>query len=241
MKHFLFCSLILVGLVVPQMQGQTDIYKTSLSRDGAIIGLGAATMTGSLVLQRNHPKLTPADIERLDPNTISGFDRWVTKNWDPRAHQISNGILFSSYALPFAFLLDKSGKDNFGKLGLMSLEGLLLNNGIGNLTKHISKRVRPYVYNPSVPLAPKLSANSNLSFFSGHTSNVAFMYFFTAQAHQDLYPGSSAQPYIWTAAALVPAVQGLLRVKAGKHFLSDVIAGYAVGALVGILVPAIHR
>ena len=32
-----------------------------------------------------------------------------------------------------------------------------------------------------------------------------------------------------------------LRVRAGKHFLTDVIAGYAVGATIGILVPHLHR
>jgi hypothetical protein len=34
---------------------------------------------------------------------------------------------------------------------------------------------------------------------------------------------------------------GYLRLKAGKHFLSDNLLGYAVGASAGILVPHLHK
>ena len=57
----------------------------------------------------------------------------------------------------------------------------------------------------------------------------------------DFNPGSRAQPYVWGAAAAVPAVVAYFRTKAGKHFLTDNLVGYAVGATVGIMVPRLHR
>jgi membrane-associated phospholipid phosphatase len=38
----------------------------------------------------------------------------------------------------------------------------------------------------------------------------------------------------------MPLTTGLMRYKAGKHFWTDVLIGYAVGALVGVGVPALH-
>jgi membrane-associated phospholipid phosphatase len=46
---------------------------------------------------------------------------------------------------------------------------------------------------------------------------------------------------VWAFAAAVPATVGYYRLKAGKHFLSDNILGYAMGAAAGILVPQLHK
>ena len=45
----------------------------------------------------------------------------------------------------------------------------------------------------------------------------------------------------WISAATIPAAMGVLRVRSGRHFPTDVITGYAVGALLGWAVPYIHR
>jgi len=49
------------------------------------------------------------------------------------------------------------------------------------------------------------------------------------------------KPIVWTAAATIPAITGYLRVRGGRHFPTDVIGGYIVGAAVGCLVPHLHR
>jgi membrane-associated phospholipid phosphatase len=46
---------------------------------------------------------------------------------------------------------------------------------------------------------------------------------------------------VWGAAAIIPAVVAYFRIKAGKHFLTDNLVGYAVGATVGVLVPRLHQ
>jgi membrane-associated phospholipid phosphatase len=47
-------------------------------------------------------------------------------------------------------------------------------------------------------------------------------------------------PLAWGLAVAIPAWTGVERILAGKHFPTDVIAGYAFGALCGYLVPGIH-
>ncbi|AHM62811.1 membrane-associated phospholipid phosphatase [Flammeovirgaceae bacterium 311] len=48
----------------------------------------------------------------------------------------------------------------------------------------------------------------------------------------------------WAAlsgAAVIPGAIAVWRYTSGKHFPTDVITGYVVGAGVGLLVPHIHR
>ena len=46
---------------------------------------------------------------------------------------------------------------------------------------------------------------------------------------------------LWSGAVLIPATAAYLRVQSGKHFPTDVMAGYAVGAAIGWLVPHLHK
>jgi len=39
----------------------------------------------------------------------------------------------------------------------------------------------------------------------------------------------------------MPAVTGYLRYEAGRHFPTDILGGYALGALTGVLIPIMHR
>jgi DNA-binding transcriptional regulator LsrR (DeoR family) len=39
----------------------------------------------------------------------------------------------------------------------------------------------------------------------------------------------------------VPAAVAYFRIEAGKHFLSDNLVGYAVGATMGVVVPQLHK
>jgi membrane-associated phospholipid phosphatase len=65
--------------------------------------------------------------------------------------------------------------------------------------------------------------------------------FFAAKVFTDFNPDSKLKPYVWTAAAIVPAVVGYQRLRAGKHFLTDNLLGYGVGMACGILIPELHK
>ncbi len=209
--------------------------------DGALLGGGAISFgLGFYFMGRVEP-LTEEQIRKLDPLNVNSFDRPTTRNWNTKAHKISNITLHSSFYGQFALLLDKNSRDEIGTIGTMMAEVILINNGITNILKGTAKRKRPFTYNPNAPLDLKLEKNGRYSFFSGHASNSAAYSFFAAKVYSDNNPGSKWNPYIWSAAVTLPAVTSLLRVKAGKHFPTDVIVGYVVGAAVGFLVPELHK
>ena len=66
-------------------------------------------------------------------------------------------------------------------------------------------------------------------------------HFFAAKVFNDFNPESPLVPYIWGVSAAIPALVGYYRIVAGKHFLSDVLLGYTLGAAAGILVPELHK
>ena len=125
-------------------------------------------------------------------------------------------------------------------LGL-DLESFLICNGITSLVKWKVQRPRPFLYNSEVSPEIKHRGDALLSFWSGHTANTAALTFTCANVLERSDLSRDAKNAIWLGSALVPAVVGVLRVRSGRHFPTDVLAGFAAGAVVGWAVPYFHR
>lgn len=204
------------------------------------IGGGLIFVSGR-VLKTNVKPLTATQVSQLDINSISNFDRSATKQWSPKLKKASDNFRDAATLLPFTLLAAAPIRKEAGKVGVLLAESYLITNGLTSIFKGTIKRVRPFAYNENVELAIKLEKNARRSFFSGHTSGAAVYSFFTAKVFSDYFPDSKWKPVIWTGAAIIPALTGYYRYRAGSHFPTDIITGYAVGALVGVLVPHLHR
>lgn len=237
----IFIIFICLALFIHSKGQYSSPYKLSYAKDITIPALSLSLIGTAFLLEKKRPALTVNEINSLDRNIIPIFDRNATYNWEPKMAKWSDALLYSTGALPLLFLIDKRSRQDYGKVALVYSEIILANAAITNLTKELSKRNRPYVFNPNAPLHEKLKKDASHSFFSGHVSVASSMSFGFAQIYSDYYPNSPAQPGIWFAAATLPFVVAVLRNKAGKHYWSDVIVGYLVGATVGILIPTIHK
>ena len=209
--------------------------------DGLLLGSGAATFGLGLYFLGKTDPMTEEEIKLLDTLNVNPLDRPTTRNWNTRIHKSSDITLHTAFFSQFALVLNGNTRSEAGTVGVMMMEAALLNNGITNIFKGTVKRRRPFTYNPLAPMEKKLQKNGRYSFFSGHASNTASYAFLTAKIYSDNNPGSKWNPYIWTAAISLPALTSVLRVKAGKHFPTDVVVGYAVGATIGFLIPELHK
>ncbi|MDC0714999.1 phosphatase PAP2 family protein [Stigmatella sp. ncwal1] len=221
-------------------------------RDGALMGSAAVLMIGSETLFKED--LAPVTCRWCDRapdgrETLNRLDRWgrnitgSTEVQRERSGTWSNivgfgvlplGTLGAQYALsrsvgapPAIFFQD---------VGIL-FETVLLSSMINQTTKFIAGRERPFVHvlpEAQKPLTDHPSDN-NLSFYSGHTS-MAFSLVVSAGtvAHLRGYPH---QPWIWAVGLPVAASVGLLRMGAGKHYLTDVALGAALGTASGVAVP----
>jgi len=205
------------------------LYKTTWKQSGVIIG-GASTMLGGgLLIENQRESFISEDINLLNKNMIPGIDRGTINNFSIEARQYSDRFRDGAWIVPFSIFFSTQGRENTKEIFMMYAEVISLNAGITQLTKRVFGRYRPFAYNPNVELEMKLETDTRRSFFSGHVSHVSGLSFFTAAVFDDLYPDSNFKYLVWAGAITMPAITGYLRVQAGKHFPTDVIAGYAIG------------
>jgi membrane-associated phospholipid phosphatase len=73
---------------------------------------------------------------------------------------------------------------------------------------------------------------------SGHSASSFAAAVHFSMVHQELHGGSA---WAWGGSLAVASATAFLRVAAGKHHPTDVVAGAALGAFVGWLVPTLHE
>ncbi|MES2618013.1 MAG: phosphatase PAP2 family protein [Bacteroidota bacterium] len=206
---------------------------------GMALGSSATFATG-LYFQHKEKPLPEATILLLDRKNVNRFDRIATYQWHPTAAKVSDGLAVGSVLMYSYFYFNKSTRSDFFQISTVGFQSVLLSQALANAIKPVG-RYRPYLYNSNVPMEKKLTADAKMSFFSAHTATVSSACFSFAFAHQQYMPNSKANRYVWSAAVLVPAVQGYLRVKAGKHYPTDVITGYLVGLGSSFLMHQLHK
>lgn len=238
--RWLLSLTILLSALSVQAQGLRP-YNASKETNIGLITFGGTITLGSMYLDRQVKPLTEEQIMNLNFDKIPPIDRYSTRHLSFRTDEFTDKLLLTSFASPFFLLLDKTGRDNFDDMALIVFQGALINSALVNLSKVVAKRPRPYNYNPDAPLDLKMKKSAQYSFFSGHVATSAYFSFTTAQLFSDLHPDSNLKPYVWAAAALIPTTVAYGRMRAGKHFFTDVLTGFVVGSAIALTVPALHR
>lgn len=242
-----FVFTLLVFFSTPKTQAQ--VHQTNTGKEVSLLGFGIGGLTIGHFLDRNTQELEEDYVKALeaqykkDSSFIFFLDRGTPKRSSFKAASFSDKFLGASTFLPLGLFANEPSAEEAGTVGLMWAETFLITGALTNLVKKSVKRNRPFVFNgePLPSGYDKFDKDARFSFFSGHTSISAASSFFTAQVFAHNNPDSNMRPVFWTTAAVFPAVTGFLRQRAGKHFWTDVIVGYAVGAAVGILVPKLHK
>ncbi len=244
-KQSLIYRLFLFVLTVQPFTAATrdsSILQLKLHRELALGSLGVVSAGSSFLTGRNMPGLSVAQINALDPNSVPACDRRSIGNYSHSAAISSDVMLYGSMIVPGLLLMaDPAVRKQPLKPAVIMSEIFVVNYGLTSLAKELAGRTRPYAYNPLVPIEKRMQRDARRSFYSGHTSTSAAMSFGYATLWSSYHPDAPLKPLVWAGAALIPAVTGYLRVRAGEHFLSDVLAGYATGALCGWLVARWHK
>jgi membrane-associated phospholipid phosphatase len=236
-KNIIF--LLIFGIILHSSQCQLP-YKLDLRMDIPLSVAGVGLLGAAIIIGKNNKGFTPEELEELVIPKINKLDQSSLKRWSPKAQKASDFLMFFSLATPASLFAGKKVRENWNSVSVIGLQTYLIGGGITSLTKESVMRTRPFVYNDQVPMSYKIKKDARRSFFSGHTSFSAFGTFMTAKMFSDHYPNSKWRGAVWTSSSLLPAVTGFLRYWGGKHYPSDILVGYLVGAAVGILLPQIH-
>lgn len=240
-RLFAVCCLLLCGLLGGTGAVAQSPYRLTTGREAAWIGGSAALWGGSKWLSRSVRPLTPVQIAALNAEQVPRFDRYSLHHFSMRARRGSDVLLYAAPVLPVLLALDPDVRTSTPAYGVLCVESVAVTTALTSLVKNTARRTRPFVYQAEAPLSMKTQKDARESFFSGHTSTVAAFAFSTAKIWSDHHPSSRGRTWVWVGAAALPLTTGFLRMKAGRHFPTDVLAGFAVGALCGWAVPQLHR
>lgn len=181
------------------------------------------------------------EIFALDKSNVNSLDRSTAGNSDENAKNTSDYFFYGAMPAPLILLLDKEIRKDGLKVGLLYLEAMAITGVFYTGSSMIVGRFRPYTYNTSLPLEKRTSGSGRNSFIAGHPALVATSTFFMAKVYSDYHPEMKNKWMLYTLAGGASLATGLLRIKAGEHFPTDVMAGIPVGVLSGILVPHLHK
>ena len=237
---FLLAFLFIFHVDAQDSLKRQSVYKFRLGVD---IPIGLITLgtggTGLIKHFKNKP-LTIDEVSALQPTDVNKFDRSAIYQHSKAASIASDVFQYSMMVSPALLFIDKDVRKDWKTVMPVWIETFALTSALTMFTKELAHRKRPYVYS-DYGNGNKYGSNATASFWSGHTAITAASTFFIAMVYADYHPHSRWKPLMWTGAAIIPALTGITRYKAGKHYWTDVITGYAVGALVGTLTPFLHR
>jgi undecaprenyl-diphosphatase len=204
-------------------------------------GLLAATLVGSATLSQMLLQGKPADsLWAPDIENVNAVDRLAVFPYAKWADLASDVTQYAALLAPavFYFFLPL---DQAAAAWLVYGEAIALSLSARNIGKFLFSRQRPWIYMvPSTGSVPELWTGND-SFPSGH----AVMAFTAAVSTIALcaicLPDSSALAPLAATVAGLASVTSALRVVSGMHFITDVIAGAALGTACGLVVPLLHQ
>jgi membrane-associated phospholipid phosphatase len=222
-------------------------FRDSQVQDWGIIAGAAFSEIFLTAKQKKFNKKNTKPIQGKEPPGILFFDRATIGNSSLKAGKLSDGMLYTSVAGYFAIAPVYSNKHSW----YMGLETLAITDLANIWIKMIVKRKRPFT-NSRLTMRGCVDCgcekydltkfDARLSFYSGHTAQVAaFSYFTMSMLWFHFSDFRKDRQWAYLLGGAIPAFTGYLRTRAGKHYPSDVIVGYLAGAAAGYLVPVWHK
>lgn len=196
---------------------------------------------GGYLYSKSIKGLSSSAVNSISVNSLSSFDRKAANNYSTTARTLSDISVFSTALLPNLLSLNKNVRSDFLTYNIVYGQALLSTVGQVMLLKSLTKKNRPYLYNPNVSLDEKLKNSARFSFPSGHIAVAATASYFFATTYSLYNPKSKYKKWVWIGATVLPLVTGYFRYEAGKHFVSDLAGGYLIGAANGIVFPLLFR
>lgn len=229
-------ALVLLLIAVRPAPSRADELSVDVPVTGAVTG-GALAVFGALELAGS--KLTPSTCRWCEPPALDDNVRLHLRWSDTQlAHNLSNVMLavVPASLVVTDYVLAGHDLNRFGEDVLVVLESVAVTAVLTDVVKYATARRRPFAWASGV----RTDSGDDNSFVSGHASAA----FSSAAAFGTVavlrgYPGA---PIIYAAGFAGATAVSYFRVAADRHWLTDVAAGAALGAGVGVALPLLlHR
>jgi membrane-associated phospholipid phosphatase len=241
-------ALALAALLIPAGAGAQDgegrglRYEASLDVPLTVVGLAGTIAPSLLTDSEGTWTCRWCDRDGAGNDTLNGLDAATRRHlrWShpEKAHEWSNVALAGSVVVPAAaFIAVRGGvSDGLGGETLLVLESSAVALALTQATKYGFRRARPWAHFGVLPAGEHLGSREGaLSFVSGHAS-LSFAFAVSTGSLASLR-GDDGKAWVWAGGLTFAAASSYLRIAADRHYLTDVLAGAALGATVGWVVP----
>ncbi len=252
LKNWLIMALFLLGTASTTYAKESErptTYKLNLADDFSIT-LAALGMTGlgTLLYYRME---TPSALQGQDK--LLPWDKPLAGRYSKatdRASEFGAALAVAPFAVGgVAWYSGNSTGSEFATFTLMFAQAIAIGNGINLAARSLEIWPRPYMYAPSTnseteagkEKADKAKAEAYGSFFSGHATAAFIVATFTDQWFRTVYPNSPYKGIMCATAYSLATLESVLRVAAGKHYVTDVIVGALVGTGISFGILEIHK
>jgi membrane-associated phospholipid phosphatase len=232
--------------LAPPASAQTpapEPYRLSWALDGALLGTGTALFVAGRVAQSrvDEPGCAPCD-----PDDLNALDRQALGLRSDQARLASDFLRDAVVVLAVVGdVVDVARTRNRLQLSetaadmTVLAEVFLINDGVTALVKSAVRRPRPAAYDGGAS-AEDVDDRDSQSFHSGHASTAFALGTAAAVTFARRHPRGPARWVVAGGYLVLASATAALRVAAGQHFPTDVIAGAAAGTAVGLGVPWLH-
>jgi undecaprenyl-diphosphatase len=205
--------------------------------DSVAFGAGALLAGGSELFMAH---VTPPDLGGVDLSRVNAFDRAAMFTYSEGFDTASTVFELASFAVPIAliFLLPQ---DQWLPAAVAYGEVMESADFMKNALKYLLPRYRPYVYPGAADNGGPPDPDWYASFPSGHATMTFAAATFGSVLFATYFPSSPYLVPVIVANYALATLTGSFRVLAGQHFMTDVIAGAAIGAACGSLIPLLHQ
>jgi membrane-associated phospholipid phosphatase len=206
-----------------------------VARSAAVVAVSGVSLATPLLFDVS---ARPAAVREWFPG-----DEGVRRNLSFSAARASDVSLLTTIAVPIVAQIAGGADARFANTTVVYFEALSANFLLNTVVKYTVQRPRPYTHRKepaAVSYSESQGKDAYLSFYSGHAATafsaaVAGSYMFAA-THAE----SASRYWMWGTEFALAGATAALRVRAGKHYYSDVVVGAVVGSGVGIALPLLE-
>ena len=228
--------ILFLSLVILHSAKAQNNYQLNKTREILLISAGSLVLAGGMLMEKQGTGLTDQQIANLNPtNSLDmGFS---PKNYSLKAKEFSDILYFSEMGISAAIVGIINPGEQPKETLIMLLEGMIINQAIVDWVKIAVNRPRPFLHTDPMLYDP-YEVDARRSFYSGHTAGAAFYSMFVAGVLTDAGIGKKGTNFL--IASAFPIAMGFSRMKAGKHYFTDVMVGAIAGTVIAWKIRKIH-